>query len=283
MYYIQEADKPNFFFKIFSITELKEDKIILPIQNEILDVKRAKKICKRIMKILSKTNCKKIVLSKEVKRQELLINQLYSNQIDIVDGKWLFEVMMHDVAKFIIDKKNLEPKSTQISMTVNTINENVIQNLYLLAKEFKKVNVVTNHIEKFKNIEKELLEKQGIMITFTNNKKKSLAKSNIILNVDFPKELLNKYNIFDEAIIVNMQGNMKIEKKRFNGLTINDYEIEFQKDEFDYEKQNKYYNKDIYEAKAFKKQPFKETIEQIHKDNVKISELVGNNVTIHRS
>jgi len=281
LYYIQETDKPNFIFKVFSIIELKEDKIILPIQKEILDEKNANKISKKIMKILNKTNCKKIVLSKEVKKQELLVNKLYSNQIDIVDGKWLFEVMMYDVVKFIINKKNLEPKNTQISITANTISENVIQNLYLLVKEFKKVNVVTNHLEKFKNIEKGLLEEQGVMITFTNNKKKSLAKSNIILNVDFPKELLNKYNINDEAIIVNIQGNMKIDKKRFNGLTINDYEIEFKKEDFDFEKQNKYYNKDVYEAKTFKKQPFKETISQIHKDNVRISELIGNNVTIH--
>ena len=51
-------------------------------------------------------------------------------------------------------------------------------------------------------------------------------KSQIILNIDFPKELINKYNIQDEAIIVNVKGTVKINKKRFNGLNINDYEID---------------------------------------------------------
>ena len=55
-------------------------------------------------------------------------------------------------------------------------------------------------------------------------------KSQIILNIDFPQELINKYNIYDDAVIVNLKGNIKINKKRFNGLNINNYEINFRFD-----------------------------------------------------
>ena len=55
-------------------------------------------------------------------------------------------------------------------------------------------------------------------------------KSQIILNIDFPKELINKYNINDDAIIVNVKGKIKINKKRYNGLNINNYEIDFRDD-----------------------------------------------------
>ena len=34
----------------------------------------------------------------------------------------------------------------------------------------------------------------------------------------------------DEAIIVNVKGSIKINKKRFNGLNVNDYEIDFRDD-----------------------------------------------------
>ena len=37
----------------------------------------------------------------------------------------------------------------------------------------------------------------------------------IILNIDFPQELINKYNVQDEAIIVNIKRKTKINKKRF--------------------------------------------------------------------
>ena len=37
MYYIQETDKPNKLFEFFNIIKLQDDKIILPINNEIKD------------------------------------------------------------------------------------------------------------------------------------------------------------------------------------------------------------------------------------------------------
>ena len=36
---------------------------------------------------------------------------------------------------------------------------------------------------------------------------------------------MNKYIIFDEAILVNLEEEVKIRKKRFNGKIINNYKI----------------------------------------------------------
>ena len=46
-----------------------------------------------------------------------------------------------------------------------------------------------------------------------------------ILNIDFPEELVNKYTIFEEAILVNLEEEVKIRKKRFCGKIINNYKI----------------------------------------------------------
>ena len=183
--------------------------------------------------------------------------------------------------KYIIEKKNMKKEEVSISILVNDINDNILENIKEIVKEYKKINIVTNHIEKFKKIEKQILEKEGIMLVISNNRRKSLIKSKIILNIDFPTELINKYQIYEEAIIVNLKGNVKIEKKRFNGININDYEICFKyEDEFDFEKKEKYNKKDIYEAKIIKKQPNKFIMKRIDEDQVKIIELVGNKSTI---
>ena len=103
-------------------------------------------------------------------------------------------------------------------------------------------------------------------------------KSQIILNIDFPKELINKYNIQDEAIIVNVRGNIKINKKRFNGLNINDYEIDFRDDKKDNKAlSNKFYLKDLYESDLYKKQNISETRNKIKIDKVIIKKLILNN------
>ncbi|MBR3002198.1 MAG: hypothetical protein IKF38_01310 [Clostridia bacterium] len=113
------------------------------------------------------------------------------------------------------------------------------------------------------------------MITVTNNKKKSLAKSKLILNIDFPKELLNKYYVFDEAIILNINGNMKIDRKRFNGKIINDYEINVTPEAIQGYEGNaqKYFTKHLYEAEFYFNIPYKDFQKKIIKDKLQILSL----------
>lgn len=281
MYYVQETDKPNCMLNLFNIIKLKDDKIILPVQKEEISLKKAEKLAEKTKKILDKTNCNKIILSKEIKKQENYKNYLYSNQINIVEGKWLFEILSYQVIEYIIKKQNMEKEETTVSILVNDITNNVLENIRKIVREYKRVNILTNHIEKFKKIETQILEQEGIMITITNNKKKSLSKSKIILNVDFPTELINKYNIYEDAIIINLKGNVKINLKRFNGININDYEIDFKHwEDFDYDKSILYDKKDIYEAQIFQNQPFQYIEEKIKKDEVEITEMIGNRTII---
>ena len=110
----------------------------------------------------------------------------------------------------------MKKEKLNVSILVNDVEDYVLENIKLIVRKYKRVNIVTNHLEKFKKLEKEIFEKDGIMVTVTNNKKKSLTKSNVILNYDFPTELINKYKIYDEAIILNVKQNVSISSKRFN-------------------------------------------------------------------
>lgn len=279
MYYIQETDKPNILFKLFNILQLDNDKIILPIEGkEILDLKRADKLAKRTSEILKKTGIKSVVLSKNLKSQKKYIEKLYKYGIEIIDGRWLFAVISSKSLEYIVKKKKLKKEETNVSILVKDNSKDyIIENIKKIIRTYKSVNIVTPNIEKFKKLEEDVLEKKGIMITVSNNKKKSLMKANIILNIDFKEEEINKYNIPDEAIIINVKEKVKIYKKRFNGLNINDYEISFKDyEKFDYDKANYYFQKDIYEAEFYKKQPYEYIERKINKDNVEIIELLGN-------
>ncbi len=281
LYYIQEADKPSFLFKIFHIIKLEGNKIILPIDEKTTESKKLQKLARKTKRIFEKTRSKKIVLSKIVQKQEEYANLLYTYGLDIIEGKWLFEVLSNQVLDYILEKKEMKKEETKISILVNDLSENMLANVRKIAQEYKLVNIITNHREKFKKIEEQILEEDGIMITIGNNKQKGLAKAELILNVDFPSELINLYQIYEEAIIVNLRGNVKIEKKRFNGITINDYEIVVEnEEEFDYDKKTKYKAHQIYEAKINKQQPFEQIMKQIKKDKVRITQLIGANTKL---
>lgn len=276
LYYIQEADKPSIFFQLFNIIQLKEDKIILPMNEKEMTSKKAQKLAKKTKKILDQAISKKIVISEKIQKQEEYMNYLHTDHFEIVDGKWLFEVLANKILERVLEKKNLKKEETSISILMNDITDPMLFHLKNIAKEYKRVNIVTNHIEKFKRIEEQILEEDGIMITIGNNKRKGLSKSELILNVDFPSELINQYSLYEKAIMIHIRGNVKISKKRFNGISIQDYEISFDyPEEFDYDKNTKYRECKIYEAQINKKQPMQEIMKQIEKDKVKITKLIG--------
>ncbi len=276
MFYIEKNDKPNWLEKRLNIIKIRENTIFLPMEEEMKGHK-IEKLAMKTKKIIQKySNSKKIVLSKELQNEQLYINYLNSYGLEIQNGRWLFEILLPEVVEYIINKKKIE--KINISIMINDLTDIEFENIKTLARKYKNINIVTNHMEKFKNLEKQLQEDEGIIITITNNRKKSLMKSKIILNIDFPQELINKYNVQDEAIIVNIKRKTKINKKRFNGLIINDYEIDFRDDKKNNKAlNNKFYLKDLYESELYKKQRISEIKKKIKIDKVVIERLNLNN------
>lgn len=125
----------------------------------------------------------------------------------------------------VADSNNIKISDARIAVAVNDKNDWVENIIKYLSEDFKSVNIVTNNIRTFKALEEKLFEESGMAITVTNNKRRSLLKDDIILNIDFPGEILNRYSINENSIIISIEENVKIHKKRFNGKVICDYKI----------------------------------------------------------
>ena len=278
MYYIQESDKPNWLFNKLNIIKVIGDKLIIPIsKDENLKEKQSVKLAKKTKKILKEFNCKSVCASKAIKKQENYIKSL-NNDIEIINGKWLYSVLANKVLDYIVKKYNIKKEETIISILINKLETDyMLEYIKQISSEYKVINIVTNNVKEFKKIEEIIFKTEDVMINITNNKKKGLMRSQIILNVDFKTELLNQYNIPEKAILINLPGNIQIKKKRFNGININDYEIKYKKfEEFDYDKYYLYDQKDIYESQIYKKQPFEYIKRKLEKDKVEILFLKGN-------
>ena len=276
-YFIQEKDNHS---KIFNFITIKNNTITLPVNKKDILTKNKKmiKLVKKTIKTLNKKNIKTVVLSNELQKNENIINLINSSNMNILDGRWLFKYISYETIDYILKNKNIQKEETEISILTNELTDTSIENIKLFSKEYKRVNVITNHISSFIKIEEKLFDEYGIMIIISNNKKKSLVNSSIILNLDFPKEILNKYNINENAIIINAEGNMKIYKKRFNGIVINDYEIELENlDDTEINKLQKFNLKEIYESKIYRKDNFYNIRNIIKDSGLKIKYLKGNN------
>ena len=142
-YYISKNNNVKFIDRLKFFTK-KDNKILVNFDLDKFNIKKAKKI----LKILNKNSVRNVVLSKELQKNEMLINYLNSSNVNIFNGRWLEKYLAYEIVKYILVKKNIKEEETEIAILINQIDEVSTENIKLFSKEFKRVNVVTNHIEK---------------------------------------------------------------------------------------------------------------------------------------
>lgn len=273
-YYLEKMDKPKFSMRKYKI---EEDNFVV-----YADLNKEKNVSK-IIKVMIKNDIDYVVLSKTLTENKNFTNALNANNIKIFNGRWLEKYLTFEILEYVINQKGIKKEETEIAITTNEITDLTIETIKILAKQYKRLTVVTNHIEKLRRTEKELYDNNGILIVVANNVKKSLAKPPIILNLDFNKQVLNKYRINENAIIINVEGDMKIKSKRFYGININNYEIVVGREENIWrENMSVFENKDLLEATLYIRDTFNNIRRKIMKNKVSVKELYGENGKIER-
>lgn len=116
------------------------------------------------------------------------------------------------------------------------------------------------------------------MLNISNNKRRSLLKSEIIINIDFPEENINQYRIYQDSVIVNIGEKINISSKRFNGTNINYYKLEIPEEY----KVEGFQNEIVYESLIYNINSFKDINNKITEDKVSIDKFIGNNGTINK-
>ena len=81
-----------------------------------------------------------------------LVNAINASGINIFDGRWLEKYLSIQILDYIINQKGVKKEETEIAVTVNQITDFSIEIIKILAKQYKKVTVVTNHIQKLRKL-----------------------------------------------------------------------------------------------------------------------------------
>ncbi len=263
--------------KLFNIVEFSEDKgkttIILPLfKSNIIKDKKIIKIAKKINRKLYDNNIENVVLSNYLEENEILKQKLYCQNINILDGRYLFYLLIPEIVDYILKRQKKKLENGEITLLINDFTENNARIITYIAQSVKRVNIVTNHSNKFKKLEEYLYNELGIILNITNNKNKSLANAGLIINIDFPEEIINKYEINSNAIIVNIFNEIKIRAKRFNGVNINYYKAYIPKKY----KMEGFKDNLIYESSIYKYN-YENARKDIITNKIKIKKLIGIN------
>lgn len=248
--------------------------IIIPEINE--------KILKKL-KILSEIRCwKNICISEDLRNNEKFLDFAKSGSLKIMDGRWLFKNLADKVMEYIFDYRNQKIENQEISILCNKIDEVIVEKIKEISSMVKVCNILTNNIKQYKKLEENLYKTNGIILNISNNYKKVLLKSSLILNFDFLSNDLEKCVYAKDSYIVNFEKNMDISKKYWDGKNISFYEIQMPKKFCEQKKFFEGFNDSIlYESFIYKKTSYRNIKKEVIDDDIKINYLIdsnGNNV-----
>ena len=245
-------------------------------------------IKKRLVKYIDKLEIEALVFEKELEGsfKEEICTMLGRRKLQIINGKLLMEYMEYEIVKYIINKQGTNTKREDIYIIFKKEDGLDLNFLKRFIENFKVTNIVTNDIERLKNVQENLLENDGILIAVSNNKKKALKRAKYIINVNLNKEELEKYTINRNSIIINIRENVKYNSSSFDGININYFNISCP-DEY-IEKLEQVGNIEVefdlvklYESillcNNMQKQELEAIYERINEDGIYVTELIGNN------
>ena len=256
-----------------------DNNYIITIQNE-----EKNRVKKKLVKHIRKLKIEAIVFSKELEGNfKNEICEMLENNIRIINGKKLMEYMEFDILTYILEKQQVNCKQEDIYIVFKKDSSLDLNFLKIFIENFRMTNIVTNEMERLKNVQDNLLEQDNILIAVSNNKKKALKRAKYILNINLTKEELEKYKIDRDAIIVNIKENVKLDNPSFNGINVNYFTIKVP-DEYSEKFEEiggKFDLVKMYESVLFKENFHKAKIEKIQerisRDGIKVDKIIGNN------
>lgn len=260
------------FYKIFSkikILKYEEKEIII-----LPNLKNSTLV--KLERILNQKNSQNICVSEKLKENEDFMNFIISKNRNVLDKKFLFLCLTDKILNYIEEKEENEIINQEIAILCPNFSKKIAEILVELCKKYKKINLVTKKAKEFIPISKHLLEEYGIDIGIKYNERQSLKKADIILNYGFSEKVINKFVINRNAIIINFKDNISLKNKNFDGIIVNSYKIYFPYDYFEYlVKFQRFAMEDLYESFLYNTTQYKNILDKIEKDKLKIRYLIG--------
>ena len=239
------------------------DYIVLPELND----KTLKKLSN-----MAKIRCwKNICVSDNLLDNEKMIKFASENSLKIMDGNWLFKNIVDKVLEYVVDFRNDIMANQEISFLCNKLDETILEKLKEIATKVKICNVLTSNAKQYNKLEEEIYQTKGIILNVSNNYKRALTKSNVIINFDFSLQDLKKCILPKNGYLINLDPKMKLDKKELNTRNIVFYEIDMPFKYIEYQEKLQGFNSSIlYESFIYKNTNYKNIKKELLKDDLQI-------------
>lgn len=230
-----------------------------------------KKFLKKVDKILKISGDKQVCISDELYFRDEFLNLIKKNEVNILSGSWIRKYILLNYLEYISNCGEVNYSEKEIAFLVESDYELVVEYIKFLAPKFKLITIVTNNIRKFNKIEEKYLNQDGINLNIVNNYRKSLIKTDIVVNLDFEEKELKKYTIFNRAIFINFCNKYEINNRKFEGVNITNCQISMPNKYLEYVELFCNFNYlSVYESFVKKRTSINNIFNEIKKDEIEI-------------
>ena len=187
---------------------------------------KLKKCMKKVRKLIEKYKIDNLVFSNELEKSLNIYEEEVTRKIHILDGSGLMPYLIKDILEYILKQQGEKTELEDLYFCMKEPKQIYIDNISYLGEYFRNVHVITPNITKFQKIIEKIEEKENIVVTISNNKKKSLKKAKWIINFDFEDDEIKKYSIYRRAVIITMEPNYDYDSLGFEGIQIKKVDID---------------------------------------------------------
>ncbi len=199
-----------------------------------------KRIANQIKKYILQNQIVNIVIENGVSNNFIKELHILDDNIRILNGKHIMKNLILEMFEYIFNITGTNSNLENVYIFVNDYTKNNITIIQMLVQKFKTVNIITENLRYFRKLE-ESFYNDGILITVSNNKRKSAKNAKFIVNIDFEKDAIEQYIINMDSIIINLTNENVFFEKMFRGILINNIVIKFNQDFTDFV--NEFYGK----------------------------------------
>ena len=222
----------------------------------------------KLRKLIKKDNIKQVACEEEI--------QQYVDKKILIDEKDIIKYLILEILEYIFEIQGKKMEQEDICFLINKDEDIYLENIKTLSEKFKTTNIITEELSKFQKIVENIFEEETT-IYLSNNKRKSLRRAKYIVNFDYGIGEIEKYNINRTAILINIEQKVKIESMAFEGISINNVNIQIPDELIEhFGRMMEKINKNIlYMSLVNQKQELARIKDRIKEDNIHILNLIG--------
>ena len=247
--------------------------IVLPIVND--------KVLKKLEFFANIRCLRNVCVSDNLRWNDDFMRFAQKQNLNIMDGKWLFKNMMEQVVDYVADMREEPLGMQEVAILCHHLDETIAEKIKDISAKVKVCNILTQNSKQFQKLEEQIYQENGIVLNVSTNYKRAVMKSGLVVNFDVEGKDLEKCVFSKKAFLISLNQNEEIQKKDWLGRNIAFFAVDMPAKYAECQEDFAgFHGSILYESLIYKKTSPRNIKKELMEDDVRILYLLDSNYKV---